>query len=241
MKLSVIVPAYNERNTILEIINRIKNVPIEKEIIVLDGCSTDGTREILRNIQDPEVKVIFEEKRQGKGAAVRRGISEASGDYLIVQDADLELNPEEYPHLLEPIIKGKAEVVYGSRLLNGKQKMPVHTFLVNKLLTFLINILYGAQLTDIETGFKLLPTLVARKLPLQCNGFDLDPEITIQLLRQGYKICEIPVQYEPRCKIAGKKIHWKDGVAAIAVILSCKFKKICCLEMHESKFKKENV
>lgn len=226
MKLSVVVPAYNERDTILEILDRIDQVPVEKEIIVLDGCSTDGTREILKSMKRPHVRVIFEDARRGKGAAVRRGIQEASGDYVIVQDADLELNPEQYPKLLEPIRTGKAEIVYGSRLLNGRSAMPLHSFIANAFLTALTNALYGSRLTDMETGYKLLPVKVAKGLDLRCNGFDLDPEITVQLLKRGHKIVEVPIVYKPRNVQDGKKIHWSDGLMALQVLFGYKFKKV---------------
>ena len=223
MKLSVIVPAYNEKQTILEILKRIGDVPIEKEIIVLDGCSTDGTRELLKTIKDPGIRVIFEEQRKGKGAAVKRGFQEAAGDYVIVQDADLELDPKEYPRLLEPILRKEAQVVYGSRLAEKTNKIPRHTYFANWFLTTFLNILFGSHLTDIETGYKLLPADIAKKLPLKCDGFDLDPEITIQLIRSGIKITEIPVQYAYRSKNHGKKIHWTDALDAIFIILKLRF------------------
>lgn len=226
MKLSVIVPAYNEKATIREILRKIAEVPVDKEIIVLDGCSTDGTREILREIREPGVRVIFEEARRGKGAAVKRGFKECRGDYVIVQDADLELDPQEYPRLLEPIRQGRADVVYGSRLLSGENAMPFHTLFANRCVTFLTNLLYGSDLTDIETGFKLLPADLARSLPLECDGFDLDPEITVQVLKLGRRIGEVPVRYEARDKLSGKKIHWTDGFKAVWVIVRYLFREV---------------
>lgn len=226
MKLSVIIPVYNEKKTILEIVRRIQNLPIHTEIIILDGCSTDGTREVLNTVHETNVKVIFEEHRGGKGAAVKRGFQEATGDYVIVQDADLELNPEEYSNLLKPILEKGAEIVYGSRLLSGNNHFPIHTLFANKFLSNLTNFLYGSSLTDIETGFKLLPTTIAKHLPLECNGFDLDSEITVQLLNHHHKIHEVPVTYFPRDLSTGKKIHWTDGLRAIYVILKYKLKKV---------------
>ncbi len=226
MQLTVIVPCYNEKNTILAILQQIKEVPVDKEILVLDGCSTDGTREILKELQDPTIRVIFEETRRGKGAAVKRGFKEARGDFVIIQDADLEISPSEYPRLLEPVVRGRAPVVYGSRLMTGENKMPFYTYLANRFLTGLINIFYGSRLTDIETAHKLLPTKLARHLPLECNGFDLDPEITIQILKLGLTIVEVPVRFVPRTAKAGKKIHWTDAFAAICVIVGYKFKKV---------------
>lgn len=234
MKLSVIVPAYNERQTILEILKRISAVPVEKEIIVLDGCSTDGTRELLKTVQDPTIRVIFEEKREGKGVAVRRGFKEAKGDYVIVQDADLELDPQEYPKLLQPILDGKAKVIYGSRLLSNENKMPFHTRFANRFLSELTNLLYGSSLSDIETGFKLLPVDIAKNLCLECKGFDLDPEITVQLLRLGLKISEVPVRYDPRDKSSGKKIHWTDGFKAIYVIAGYRLRKVTLASPEET-------
>ncbi len=229
MKLTILVPAYNERNTILEIIQKIISVKlnnVEKEIIVLDGCSTDGTREILKDFKHPQVRIVFEARRRGKGAAVKQGFKEASGDYVIVQDADLELDPNEYPKLLNPILKGDAQAVYGSRLLSGNNKMPFHTLFANRFLTAFINLLYGSNLTDIETGFKLLPVRTAKRLDLKCDGFDLDPEITAQILKLGLKVAEVPVLYVPRDKNAGKKIHWTDGFKAVSVIIKYKFSKV---------------
>jgi glycosyltransferase involved in cell wall biosynthesis len=205
-KLSIIIPVYNERNTIEEVIRRVLAVEVglEREVIVLDGNSTDGTREILAGLSDPRVRVIFEEKRGGKGAAVRRGYQEATGDVVVVQDADFELDPSEYPNLLAPILGGKAQAVYGSRFIYGRGPTSIGSFMGNKMITWATNILFFTWLTDIATGHKVVRKDVLDKLSLSCNGFDFDAEITNKLLKTGVRIREVPVAYFPRDRDAGK-------------------------------------
>lgn len=221
MKLSIIIPVYNERDTILEVLKQVDGVdiPLEKEIIVLDGCSTDGTREILRDLKYKNVKVIFEDVRLGKGFAVRRGFKEATGDIFLIQDADLELNPNEYPNLLRPILDGNAEVVYGSRFLNGRGLTKRGHFIGNKIATWFINLLYFSKLTDIGTCYKVFKSSLIRNLKFQCNSFDFDAEITIRILKEGNKITEVPVEYKPRTRNQGKKLHWFIGVRILLISL----------------------
>lgn len=220
MKLSIIIPVYNEKETVVEVLKQIKNLNIEKEIIVVNDGSTDGTDKILDNEKNKELISIHNSYINiGKGAAVRRGLQYATGDVVIIQDADLELSPQDYPALLEPIRNGLADVVYGSRLLNGRNRMSVMGLLANSLLAFLTNILYQVSLTDIETGYKVFKKDVIKNISLSCTGFEWEPEITAKVLRLGYKIYEVPISYDPRAKYDGKKITWFDGIKAIWILI----------------------
>ncbi len=236
MKLSVIVPVYNEKDTILEVIERVQGVSIDKEIIVVDDGSTDGTREILQQMQLPsphsyplrgedtgggDIKVILKEQNKGKGSAVREGLKHAKGDVVIIQDADLELIPEDVLTLYKEWTKD-FPVVYGSRFL-GKNSIPLYSRFANKLLTFLTNVLFFANLTDMETCYKLCSRDILFSLHLEANGFEIEPEITCKILKKGFKIKEMPVNYNPR-KI-GKKINWKDGVKAIFCLFKYRIEK----------------
>jgi glycosyltransferase involved in cell wall biosynthesis len=198
-------------------------VGLEREVIVLDGNSTDGTREILAGLSDPRVRVIFEEKRGGKGAAVRRGYQEATGDVVVVQDADFELDPSEYPNLLAPILAGKTQAVYGSRFIYGRGATSFGSFMGNKMITWATNILFFTRLTDIATGHKVVRKDVLDKLKLSCNGFDFDAEITNKLLKTGVRIREVPVAYFPRDRDAGKKLHWSAGFRVLFAIVRNRF------------------
>lgn len=224
MKLSVVIPVYNEQSTISEVIEKVRQVPVEKEIIVVDDGSTDGTGDKLNiHADDPIITVHKSMVNFGKGAAVRIGFEYAQGDAVIIQDADLELDPNEYPQLLEPIIKGEADVVYGSRFLNLKRKVKLINLLANKFLVFLTNILYGAKLTDMETAYKVFRIDVVKSLKLRSMGFEFEPEVTAKVLRNGYKIVEVPITYHPRTVEEGKKIGWKDGIKAIYFLFKFRF------------------
>ena len=226
MKLSVIIPVYNEKNTVKKIIQQVQNVELEmeKEIILIDDGSTDGTREILNNLEYPNVKVKLHEKNQGKGAALRTGFSLATGDFVIIQDADLEYDPREYPVLLTPLLDGRADAVYGSRFLGGPHR--VHFFwhyLGNKMLTTFSNILSNLNLTDMETCYKVFRKEILDKITLKSKRFGIEPEITLKLAKQKCRIYEVPISYSGRDYAEGKKIGWKDGVAAIFHLIRFKF------------------
>ena len=227
MKLSIIMPVYNEKSTIKEIIHRIKNVPIDKEIIIADDCSTDGTREILRKLQSEEydkgeIKIIYHEKNMGKGWAIRTALKYVSGEIVIIQDADLEYEPEDYPRLIEPIVSGEASVVYGPRSL-GKKISYLSFYLGGQFLSFLTNILYGSHITDEATCYKVFRADVIKGINLKCERFEFCPEVTAKLLKKGYKIYEVPIHYYPRSIKEGKKINWKDGLEAIWTLIKYRF------------------
>lgn len=226
MKLSVIMPAYNEHGTIREIIARVLAVdlsPHTLELVIVDDGSKDGTRDVLREYERQEgIRVIYQPHNAGKGAAVARGIREASGDALVIQDADLEYDPNDFRRLLAPIASGEADVVYGSRFMQregGRGYLRRWHWLGNAALTMVSNRFTGLGLTDMETCYKIMRADVARTLQLECNRFDIEPEITAKLLRAGHHIIERPVRFEPRSRAQGKKIGWRDGLQAIAVLL----------------------
>jgi len=230
MRLSVIIPVFNEKATIEQVIDKVADVPIEKEIIVVDDYSTDGTRELLKNLRQDNVTTVFHEKNKGKGAAIRTGIQYVTGDVVIIQDADLEYNPHEYLKLIEPIKNGTADVVYGSRfsclpagMAGRTEKMTITHLLGNKVLTLATNILYGTRLTDMETCYKMVKAPLIKSLKLRANRFDFEPEITAKLLKSGKRIIEIPISYEGRHWSEGKKITWKDGIAALWSLIKYRF------------------
>jgi dolichol-phosphate mannosyltransferase len=228
MKLSVIVPVYNEERTIGAVIDKIRAVKldgIEKEIIVANDGSSDGTRRALdegpwRN--EPGICVLHSPINLGKGAAVRLGMQHATGDVLITQDADLELDPEEYGKLLAPILDRGASIVYGSRFLETNKAVSFRTRFANRMLTMLTNILFAGGLTDMETGYKAFRREVLDKIRLRCVGFDFEPEITAKLLLAGYTITEVPISYSPRSADQGKKIRWVDGLDAVYILFKCR-------------------
>lgn len=225
-KLSIIVPTYNEVHTIREVLRRVRAVelPVEREIILVDDGSTDGTREIIAGEATSEdVIVELHPHNRGKGAAVRTGIAHATGDWLIIQDADLELDPADYPRLLAPVLAGRAQVVYGSRFRDGYGSLPWRQLLGNKFLTWLTNFLYGARLTDMETCYKLLPVELMKRIPLRARRFEIEPEITAKLLKRGYRIHEVPISYNYRNQDEGKKIGWRDGVQALWALIKYRF------------------
>jgi len=226
MKLSIIIPVYNEKATIREILRRVQAVklPVRKEIIIVDDCSRDGTREILAGIKDRNVRVLFHDTNQGKGAALRTGFARATGDFVLVQDADLEYDPNEYPQLLAPILDGRADVVYGSRFMGGTHRVLFFWHYVgNRVLTVLSNVVSNLNLTDMETCYKVISSKMLRKIRLRSQRFGIEPEITIKLAKLRARIYEVPISYSGRDYAEGKKIGWKDGLAAIFHILRYRF------------------
>lgn len=224
-KLSIIIPIYNEQNTIKEIIEKVLNVklPLEKEIIVVDDGSTDRSVEVVKEFRDNMIQLHCSMINFGKGAAVRVGFKYATGDIIIIQDADLELEPSEYPILLEPILSGKSDVVYGTRFYKGaKNKGNILNYLGNKFLVFVTNILFRAKITDIETAYKLFKKEIVDNMTLDSLKFDIEPEITAKLLKKKYKIQEVPISYNPRTIKEGKKIDWKDGFKALYILFKIK-------------------
>jgi len=226
MKLSVIMPVYNEIETIREIVTRVDAVGLADEIIIVDDGSTDGTRDILPAIAEdhPHVKLILHEKNSGKGSAVRTGIAAATMDLVLIQDADLEYDPEDYVALLKPILAGKADVVYGSRFLGGPRKAAMFWHMVaNKTLTLMTNILYNSILTDMETCYKVFKRELIQSIPLRAKRFDFEPEITSKLLKRGVRIYEVPISYDSREYSEGKKIGLKDAFEAVWTLVKYRF------------------
>lgn len=224
MKLSVIMPVYNEKNTIKEIIKKVEAINLPKEIIIIDDYSHDGTREIIQDeINQKNVIKIFHSENKGKGSCIRTGLEKASGDIIIIQDGDLEYDPEDYYKLVKPIMEGKADVVYGSRVL-GKNKFSYLRYgLGGKFLSFLTNVLYGSNITDESTCYKVFKTDLIKSLNLKCKKFEFCPEVTARVLKKGYKILELPISYYPRKIEEGKKINWKDGLIAIWTLIKYRF------------------
>jgi len=224
MRLSIIIPVYNEVNTIREIINRVDAVELDKEIIIVDDCSTDGTRELIKDIRDngkfnSDLRVVYHSKNQGKGAAIRAGINYTTGDIVIIQDADLEYDPEDYRILIKPIIEGKADVVYGSRFLGIHRCFMFWHYMGNKLLTGIANILFNTILSDMETCYKAFRTEVIKDIKIKSNRFNFEPEITAKVLKRKLRIYEVPISYTGREYSEGKKINWKDGLRAIYALI----------------------
>lgn len=240
MKLSVVIPVYNERAFIEEVLFRVQATPFPKEILVIDDCSTDGTRDLLRGFAEAQaagqseaaiqngkgnldlggIRFLFQDRNQGKGAALRRGFAEAAGDVILVQDADLEYDPRDYEKLLAPILDGRADVVYGSRFLGGPQR--VHYFwhyVGNKFLTLLSDVLTNLKLTDMETCYKVFRSEVLKTLHLTSNRFGFEPECTAKIAKGNWRIYEVPISYAGRTYAEGKKITWKDGLSTLWCIL----------------------
>ncbi|MFW6113259.1 MAG: glycosyltransferase family 2 protein, partial [Thermodesulfobacteriota bacterium] len=227
MKLSIVVPVYNEKGTLEEIIRRIQATLYDKEIIAVDDASEDGSRDILDRLalQHENLRVYYHDKNQGKGAALRTGFAQVTGDVVIIQDADLEYDPVDYPALLDPIEKGLADVVYGSRLIGAQPHRVLYFwhYMGNRCVTFLSNMFTNLNLTDMEVGFKVFKAEVLRDIRIKCNRFGVEPELTAKVAKQKCVVYEVPISYHGRDYAHGKKITWRDGLAAIFHILRFRF------------------
>ena len=223
MKLSILIPIYNESATVLEIIQRVQAVPFEKEIIAVDDGSTDGTRDLLSRVEKDGVIVLHHERNGGKGAAIRTGLERATGDIIVIQDADLEYDPRDYTQLVQPIVEGRAKVVYGSRFLGPRMAMFFWHMLANKMLTLMTNVLYDAILSDMETGYKAFRADVIKNMKLRSRRFDFEPEVTAKVLKRHIRIFEVPISYYGREYSEGKKIGMNDGFVAIWTLLKYRF------------------
>ena len=232
MKLSIVIPVFNEKNTIKEVIEKVKQSPVKKEIIIIDDSSNDGTKKLLKEIEKEsknkdDIKVLYLERNLGKGQAVKKGFELVKGDYVIIQDADLEYSPEEYPKLLKPILDKETDVVFGSRLIDKSQHSKSNRlFYIGRIsITWVTNILFGCRLTDAYTCYKLIPNDLIKNLDITANGFELEAELTAKILLAGKKIKEVPIDYNPRSKKAGKKITWIDWFKGVKMLLILRFKK----------------
>ena len=225
LKLSIVIPIYNERETLETLIAKVNAVDYDKEILLIDDFSSDGTREVLKKYENKEnFQVLYHDHNQGKGAALRTGFSNVNGDIIIIQDADLEYNPADYGTLIEPILDGRADVVYGSRFLGGPHRVLLFWHSIgNMVLTTFSNMLTNINLTDMETGYKVFTKKVNDTLTFKCNRFGFEPEFTAKVAKNNFRIYEVPISYNGRDYSEGKKITWKDGVAAIWYIIKFKF------------------
>ncbi len=221
--LSVVMPVYNERTTIDEIIRRVLAVPLRIELVVVDDGSRDGTGEILDRLQQELKFTLLRQPNAGKGAALRRGFAAVTGDVVVIQDADLEYSPEEFPQLIDLICQGKADVVYGSRFLGRHRAFMFAHYIGNKFVTLATNVLYNTMLTDMETCYKAMRVDVVRSMALQSNGFGIEPEITAKIFKRGYRVYEVPITYAGRGYQEGKKITWRAGFTALWVLLKYRF------------------
>ena len=223
--LSVIVPVYNERTTLTEILRRMRAVelPMDREIIIVDDGSSDGTDKVLSAMEDSTVRVLHHTGNLGKGAAIRTGLGVVRGDLVLIQDADLEYDPEDWPKLLHPMLRGRAKVVYGSRFTGERKNMLYWHWLGNRFLSLLTNVLYNTTLSDMETCYKLFDRTVIDGIEIESDRFDFEPEITAKVLRRGYRIYEVPVSYNGREFDEGKKITWRDGFGALKTLLKYRF------------------
>lgn len=225
--LSIVIPVYNERDTIEEIVRRVLAVELperlEREVLVVDDGSTDGTRDLIDKLTDPRVRVIKNPVNRGKGAAIRAGFAAVTGDMVIVQDADLEYDPEDFPKLLNPMLRGKARVVYGSRFTGERRNMLFLHWVGNRFLSLVTNVLYNTTLSDMETCYKLFERDLIASVELRSNGFDIEPEMTAKLLKRGIRIYEVPISYAGRELDEGKKITWRDGFPALWTLVKYRF------------------
>jgi glycosyltransferase involved in cell wall biosynthesis len=228
-KLSVIVPVLNERNTVAEIVRSMRAVELpaglDREIIVVDDGSTDGSVDVLQQLHDSTVRVVTHGANRGKGAAVRTGFAHSTGDLILIQDADLEYDPEDWPKLLAPVLRGKATVVYGSRFTGERRNMLFLHWVGNRFLSLVTNVLYNTTLSDMETCYKLIARSVLESLELRADRFDIEPEITAKILKRRIRIYEVPISYAGREFHEGKKIAWHDGFAALWMLLKCRVTK----------------
>jgi glycosyltransferase involved in cell wall biosynthesis len=218
-KLTVVIPVYNERGTVMTVLEKVKSLPVSKEIIVIDNLSTDGTRELLETVSDPEIRVVLQSKNLGKGTSVKLGFAMAKGEWVIIQDADLEYEPSDILRLLEHAEKAGKVAVFGSRLLTGNPQGMLAFYIGRVVLNLIFRLLFGAKTTDVATCYKLVRSDIAKRLRLRCSGFDLDFELASALRRLGYNIAEVPITYRPRTIAEGKKIRPMDGIKAIATML----------------------
>ncbi len=227
-RLSVVIPVFNERNTVGEAIRRVREapLPIDREIIVIDDGSDDGTRDILNRLRDSTVRVISYPNNRGKGAAVRRGIEEAKGDVIVVHDADLEYDPRDFGKLLRPLLEGQARVVYGSRFTGERRNMFFWHWVGNRFLSLVTNVLYNTTLSDMETCYKMFDAELLRSLRLTANRFEFEPEVTAKVLRLGERIWEVPITYAGRELDEGKKITWRDGIPALKVLVTTRLQPL---------------
>jgi len=226
-KLSVIVPVFNERNTVVEIVRRMRAVelPLDLELVIVDDGSLDGTRAVLPQLGDSTVKVVMHPENLGKGAAVRTGLQHVTGDLVLIQDADLEYDPDDWPKLIAPVLKGRAQVVYGSRFTGERRNMLFTHWIGNRVLSLVTNLLYNTTLSDMETCYKLIDREVLDGIVLRSDRFDFEPEITAKILRRGIRIYEVPISYTGREVYEGKKITWRDGFAALWTLVKYRFVK----------------
>ena len=222
--LSVVMPVYNERSTVEEIVRRVVAVPLRIQLVVVDDGSSDGTREILARLQEElGFTLVLQPRNAGKGAALRRGFEEIAGDLVVIQDADLEYSPEELPSLIELICQGRADVVYGSRFLGRHRVFMFSHYVGNRIVTMLTNVLYNTMLTDMETCYKVMRTEVLRSFALHSDGFGIEPELTAKIFKRGYRVYEVPITYDGRGYEQGKKITWRDGLVALWVLVRYRF------------------
>jgi glycosyltransferase involved in cell wall biosynthesis len=227
MKLSIVIPVYNERSTLPTVLEKVGSTPFQKEILIVDDGSTDGTREYLQELsQDPgrEIRIFFHDKNRGKGAALRTGFREVQGDVVIIQDADLEYDPMDYPDLMRPILDGRADIVYGSRFLGGPHRVLFFWHYVgNKVITLISNMLTNLNLSDMETCYKVFRSEVVRNLTFSSNGFAIEAEMTIKIAKAGYRVYETPISYSGRDYSEGKKITWKDAFPTLWALIKYRF------------------
>jgi glycosyltransferase involved in cell wall biosynthesis len=224
--LSVVVPVFNERNTVGEILRRMRlvDLPIDREIVVIDDGSVDGTDKVLAALEDSTIRVVTHEINRGKGAAVRTGIAAARGDLVLIQDADLEYDPRDWPRLVAPVLQGKSKVVFGSRYIGEREAVSIARWLGDRSLAMLATVLFNATISDIETGYKLIDREVLDSLDLRADGFDFEPELTAQLVRRGHRVYEVPVAYAGRDADEGRKFTWWDGMTAGWTLVRMRFR-----------------